>query len=386
MNTISSTAASVRPPATADSWPAILCTLLTGRHLTSGATAWAMDQVVRGDATPVQLAAFLMALRAKGETAAEIDGLVTALLRAATTVVVAGHTVDIAGTGGDGTNAVNISTMAAIVVAATGITVVKHGGRAASATTAGSADLIERLGIPLVLAADDLAAVAVEAGITFLFAPQVHPGMRHAGPVRRELGIPTVFNVLGPLINPANPTHRLVGVAGARFLPIVADVLRRRGAAALVVRGDDGLDKLTTATTSQVWTVRDGHATHSVLDPRLFGIPRPPAGALRGGDADANARVVHALLDGQPGAVRDAVLLNAAGALVATAPTPAPLADLFAPALARCAEAIDTGAATSTLKRWIEAAQARILASSPADPVANEPRSTRAERASRPVW
>jgi anthranilate phosphoribosyltransferase len=252
---------------------------------------------------------------------------------------------------------VNISTLAAIVVAATGTTVVKHGGRAASASTAGSADVVELLGVPLDLTPAATVAVAVEAGITFLFAPQVHPGMRHAGPIRRELGVPTVFNVLGPLINPANPTSRLVGVADARFLPIVADVLLRRGATALVVRGDDGLDKLTTATTSQVWTVRDGRATHSVLDPRMFGIPRPPVDALLGGDAETNARTVRALVAGKPGPVRDAVLLNAAAALVAATPTNARLAEALPPALARCAEAIDTGAAADSLVRWITVAQ-----------------------------
>ncbi len=358
-----------RPERSDLSWPTILDTLVARRDLSSEAAAWAMRQVVAGDATAAQLAAFLMALRAKGETAAEIDGLVTALLLAANPVVVPGPTVDIAGTGGDGTNAVNISSMAAIVVAATGMTVVKHGGRAASATTAGAADLVEQLGVALDLSTDDLAAIAVQVGITFVFAPQVHPGMRHAGPVRRELGVPTVFNVLGPLINPANPTYRLVGVAGKRFLPIVADVLRGRGATALVVRGDDGLDKLTTATTSQVWMVHDGQATHHVLDPRRLGIDRPPDGALRGGDARTNARIAHAVFAGQSGPVRDAVLLNAAGALVATtqtAPTEVPqeaideqLVDRFAQALNRCADAIDTGAAADTLNRWTRAAQRR---------------------------
>ena len=347
------------PAATVESWPAVFAMLLARRDLTSDMATWAMDQVIRGQASPAQLAAFVIALRAKGETAAEIDGLVTALLRAATPIAVPGPTIDIAGTGGDGTNAVNISTMAAIVVAATGATVIKHGGRAASATTAGAADVIERLGIPLDLAAEDHTAIAIAAGITFLFAPTVHPGMRHAGPVRRELGVPTVFNVLGPLINPANPTHRLVGVADARLLPIIADVLRARRATALVVRGDDGLDKLTTATTSQVWTVRDGRATHSVLDPRTLGIPRAAIGTLRGGDADANARVLHALLAGQPGPIRDAVLLNAAAALVTATPSDGPLTDQLHAALTRCADVIDTGAAADTLSRWIKVAQAR---------------------------
>jgi anthranilate phosphoribosyltransferase len=183
--------------------------------------------------------------------------------------------------------------------------------------------------------------------------------MRHAGPVRRELGVPTVFNLLGPLINPADPTYRLVGVADRRFLPVIVEVLRMRGASALVVRGDDGLDKLSTAATSQVWTVRDGRATGEVLDPRALGIRCPAEGALRGGDAAANAQVVRALLAGRRGPVRDAVLLNAAAALVVTSATRDPLTDALSAAMARCADAIDSGAAAATLARWIRATQAR---------------------------
>ncbi|GAA5200621.1 anthranilate phosphoribosyltransferase [Rugosimonospora acidiphila] len=340
------------------SWSALLARLLSGCELSAASAAWAMGQVVRGEASPARLAAFLTALRAKGETAAEIDGFVGALLAAATPVRIPGPTLDIAGTGGDGTNAVNISTMAAIVAAATGARVVKHGGRAASSTTAGSADLVECLGVPLDLSPERLAAVAVEAGITFLFAAQVHPGMRHAGPVRRELGVPTVFNVLGPLINPADPTHRLVGVADPRLLPVIAEVLAARGARGLVVRGDDGLDKLSTATTSRVWRVSGGRAVPDAVDPRALGIPRPASGALRGGDAQANARTVHALVRGEPGPVRDAVLLNAAGALVAAAPAEATLVEQLRAAWDRCAEAIDSGAASQTLARWVTVASA----------------------------
>ncbi|MGI5241543.1 anthranilate phosphoribosyltransferase [Dactylosporangium sp. CA-139066] len=339
-----------------NAWPTLLDRLLAGHDLTAGAAAWAMGEVVRGDATPAQLAALLVALRAKGETADELGGFADALLDAAPAVPIPGPTLDIAGTGGDGTNAVNISTMAAIVAAAAGARVVKHGGRAASATSAGSADVVERLGVPLDLTPAAHAAVAVDAGITFLFAAQVHPGMRHASPVRRELGVPTVFNALGPLINPAAPTHRLVGVAFAAMLPLLAEVLRARGARALVVRGDDGLDKLSTATTSQVWTVRDGAAHREVLDPAALGIPHPAPGALRGGDAEANARVVHDLLAGRPGAVRDAVLLNAAAALATF--DDGPLLQRLRHQLERCAAAVDSGAAATTLARWVTTAQA----------------------------
>lgn len=338
-------------------WPTILRTLLTAGDLTADTSAWAMDQVVRGEATPVQLAAYLVALRAKGETAAEVAGAAGALLAHAEPVTIPGPTLDIVGTGGDGTGAVNLSTMAAIVVAATGRTVVKHGGRAASSTSAGSGDLIERLGIPLDLPPAHAARVAAAAGIVYLFAPGFHTGMRHAGPVRRELGVPTIFNVLAPLINPARPTHQLVGVADVRFLPVLADVLATRGCQALVVRGDDGLDKLSTGAPSQVVEVRDGAVRRAVLDPERFGVPRSAPGALRGGDAAANAAVVHAVLAGERGPVRDAVLLNAAAAW-ATAES-GDLDERVAAGLVRCADAIDSGAAADTLRRWVAASTDR---------------------------
>ncbi|MEU8076478.1 anthranilate phosphoribosyltransferase [Catellatospora citrea] len=335
-------------------WTTILTTLLAEGDLTAAESAWAMTQIVRGEATPVQLAAYLVALRAKGETAVEVAGAADALLAHAVPVTLPGPAVDIVGTGGDGTGAVNISTMAAIVVAATGLTVVKHGGRAASSTSAGSGDVVERLGIPLDLPPAQVAKVAERAGITYLFAPAFHAGMRHAGPVRRELGVPTIFNVLAPLINPARPAYALVGVADPRFVAVLAYVLAARGCQALVVRGDDGLDKLSTSTVSQVVEVRDGQVRHTVLDPARFGIARSAPGALRGGDAAANAAAVHALVGGEHGPVRDAVLLNAAAAC-ATTVTDGDLDDRIAAALLRCADAIDTGAAAATLQRWVAA-------------------------------
>jgi anthranilate phosphoribosyltransferase len=340
------------------SWAGILTALLDRQDLTGADTAWAMGQVVRGEVTSAQIAGFLTALRAKGETAAEVGGLVSALHGHATKVTIPGTTVDIAGTGGDRTGAVNISTMAAIVAAATGVTVVKHGGRAASSSSCGAADLVEHLGVPLELTPDQAAWVAAEAGITFLFAPSFNPGLRHVAAVRRELAVPTAFNILGPLVNPADPRHQVVGVADARMAPLIADVLAARGLPALVVRGQDGLDKLTTVTTSQVWVVREGVVTQAVLDPRDLGVPRAEPSALRGGGAADNARVVRALFDGERGPIRDVVLLNAAAALVAVAPSAASLAEHLAAGMARCAEAIDTGAADATLTRWITAAHA----------------------------
>ncbi len=312
-----------------------------------------MDQVVRGEATTAQIAGFLTALRAKTETSSEVCGLVNALARYGTKVTIPGPTVDIVGTGGDRTGAVNISTMAAIVAAAPGVTVVKHGGRAASSSSCGAADLVEQLGVSLELTPSQAARIAAEAGITFLFAPIYSPALHHVAAVRRELAVPTVFNILGPVINPANPGHQVVGVADARMMPVLADVLAARGCSALVVRGQDGLDKLTTAATSQVWIVRDGIARATLLDPRELGVPRVEPAALRGGGAASNARIVRNLLNGQHGPVRDVVLLNAAAALVAVAPSGACLIEQLAAGMAQCAEAVDSGAAKATLNRWI---------------------------------
>ncbi|GII58780.1 anthranilate phosphoribosyltransferase 1 [Planotetraspora thailandica] len=338
------------------SWAGLLATLLDRRDLTGVDTAWAMDQVVRGEATTAQVAAFLTALRAKGETAAEIRGLADSLRGHATKVTIAGTFADIVGTGGDRTGAVNISTMAAVVAAATGVTVVKHGGRAASSSTGGSADVLEQLGVPLDTTPEQAARTAAEAGIAFLFAPRFNPGLRGVAAVRRELAVPTAFNVLGPLVNPAGPRHQVVGVADARMAPVVAGVLAARGGSALVVRGQDGLDKLTTTTTSRVWVVRDGTVTTTTFDPAGLGLPRAEPGALRGGAAAGNADVVRALLGGRRGPIRDVVLLNAAAVLVALDPSPESLAERLAAAMARCAEAVDSGGAAATLDRWIAAA------------------------------
>jgi anthranilate phosphoribosyltransferase len=337
-------------------WVRLLTALMDGSDLSASDTSWVMTQVIQGDASPARLAAFLMGLRAKGETAEEIAGLVQAVHEHGTRIFVPGVFVDIVGTGGDGSGVVNISTMASLVVAATGTTVVKHGGRGASSPS-GSADVLECLGLDLDLPVERVAELADEVGITYCFAPRFHPGLRHAGPTRRELGVPTVFNVLAPLINPAQPKHQLVGVAPSRMTTVIADVLAARGCTALVVRGDDGLDKLTTTTTSQVWIVRDGHVCRTLIRPEELGIPQAKISELRGGAAQENATVVRRLLDGQHGPIRDVVLLNAAAALVAVNPREESLTDELRAGLARCAEAIDSGAAARVLARWISATQ-----------------------------
>ncbi|GIG55803.1 anthranilate phosphoribosyltransferase 1 [Longispora fulva] len=343
-------------------WPSLVATLLDGDDLTVEQAASAMDEICSGRASPVSLAAFLTALRAKGAAQAEVTGFLRAITAHAVAVRVAGPVVDITGTGGDGARTVNVSTMAALVVAGTGTTVVKHGGRAASSAS-GAADVLEELGIPMDLGPDEIPEVVRRAGIAFCFAPRFHPGLRHAAPVRRELGFPTVFNTLGPLAHPARPTHQLLGVADVRTAPVLAAVLAARGTTALVVRGDDGLDELTVTTTSQVWSVEDGAVRHLRIDPRDLGIRRAAPGALRGGDARHNADVIRRVLAGETGPVRDAVLLNAAAALATVEPGRDPFTTRLAAALPRCAGAVDSGAASDVLRRWREASSAHAPAS-----------------------
>ncbi|MGL5928216.1 MAG: anthranilate phosphoribosyltransferase [Dermatophilaceae bacterium] len=338
-------------------WPDLLAALLRGEDLSAEQSAWAMSEVMRGDATAVQLAGFLVALRAKGETVAELQGLADVVLEHAVRIDVAGPSIDVVGTGGDRLHSVNISTMAAVVVAAARVRVVKHGNRAASSSS-GSADVLEALGVSLTLAPDDVARVAEEVGLTFCFAQAFHPSMRHAAVARRELGVGTAFNLLGPLTNPAQPTYAAVGVADARHAPLIAGVFAGRGRAASVFRGDDGLDELTLATTSTVWWVRDGEVTEIVLDPDEVDMPRAPVEALRGADATYNAGVMRAVLRGDSGPVRDAVLLNA-GMALATAtgldgvtPSRESVAAAVREGMTRAASAVDSGAAAALLDRW----------------------------------
>ena len=337
-------------------WAAVLTDLLEGRELAPLQSEWAMEQVMVGAATPGQIGAFLAALRAKGVTAAEIAPFVGTMLRHAHVIGGGASAVDTCGTGGDSSGTVNLSSMAAIVVAATGQRVVKHGNRAASSKS-GSADVLEALGIPLTLPPDAVEECLERAGITFCFAPAFHPAMKHAGPVRRELGIPTVFNILGPLANPAQPAAQLVGVADPGLGPIVAQALLLRGTSALVVRGDDGLDELTTTTTTTVWDATGPQVEEVVLDAADFGIARPPSGSLQGGDAAFNAGVALAVFAGDPAVapVIDAVCLNAGAALVAAgAAGQGSLAQRMATGYERARAAVADGSAAATLQRWRE--------------------------------
>ncbi|MGH3365655.1 MAG: anthranilate phosphoribosyltransferase [Nocardioidaceae bacterium] len=337
----------------AHSWPEILAGLIAGRDLSVGQAAWAMGEVLGGAATPAQIAGFAVALRAKGETVDEVEGLVRTMYAHAVAIDVPGRTVDVVGTGGDRAHTVNLSTMAAIVAAGAGATVVKHGNRAAS-SSCGTADVLERLGVRLDLPPATVAEVGREAGITFCFAPMFHPALRHAAVPRRELGVGTTFNFLGPLANPGRPSAQAVGCADLRMAPVLAGVLARRGVDALVFRGDDGLDELTTTTTSQVWVVADGSVEHEVLDPAGLGLAPGSPEALRGGDVDFNAEVVLRVLDGETGPVRDAVVLNAGAALAVHQGTPGTLTERVAAGMVRAEEALNSGTAKATLARWVE--------------------------------
>src|SRR5690349_22553758 len=337
-------------------WSALIGTLVKGEALTSAETAWAMGEIMDGAAMPAQIAGFGVALRMKGETVAEVSGLAETMLDRATPIGVPAPLVDLVGTGGDAAHTVNISTMGAIVAAAAGARVAKHGNRAAS-SACGAADVLEALGVVINLAPEATARLVQEVGIAFLFAPLYHPALRHTAVPRRELGVPTVFNFIVPVANPARPGALAVGVSDPRMGAIIAGVLAARGCSALVFHGDDGLDELTTADTSTVWAVHEGGVSRLVLDPAELGLTRSHPGDLRGGDAARNAAVVRAVLAGEHGAVADTELLNAAAALAAH--DGIPNAHAVIPALrdgyARAGEAVRSGAAARLLSRWMEA-------------------------------
>ncbi|MHB1234773.1 MAG: anthranilate phosphoribosyltransferase [Microbacteriaceae bacterium] len=341
-------------------WPYLLGSLLDGRDLAISEASWAMRQIMAGEASPSQLAAFLIALRFKGETVDEIVGFRDAILENALPLTIDPLALDIVGTGGDRFGTVNISTMASIVAAAAGVPVIKHGNRAASSQS-GASDVLGALGLTLDLPPERIAAVLAEVGITFAWAAAFHPGFRHAGVTRAELGVPTVFNILGPLVNPGRPEASAVGVAQLDRVALIAGVFQIRGATALVFRGDDGLDELTTTGHSRIWEVSRGSVTEHDLNPLDLGIARAEPSSLRGGDSAHNAAIAHRMLAGESGPVRDIVLLNAAAGLVsfdlAVDPSKAqvPILDRFAEKLEVVADAIDSGAASAKLAQWVAA-------------------------------
>jgi anthranilate phosphoribosyltransferase len=339
-------------------WPALIGALVKGEALTSDETAWAMNEIMDGAATPAQIAGFGVALRMKGETVAELSGLAQAMLEHAAPISIPGRLVDLVGSGGDAARTVNISTMGTVVAAAAGALMIKHGNRAAS-SACGTADVLEALGIVIDLTPAQTQRLAAETGIAFLFAPLYHPALRHTAVPRRELGVPTVFNFLGPVANPARPAAQAVGVADPRMGPVLAGVLASRGCSALVFHGEDGLDELTTTGPSLVWVVHDGTVSQVRFDPAALGISRSRPEDLRGGDAQHNAAVARAVLGGEPGPVQDIVLLNAAAALAAADGVAGP--DELTAALRagheRAAGALGSGAAAALLGRWAEASQ-----------------------------
>lgn len=352
-------------------WAGVIDTLLSGVDLSPEQSQAVMSSIVAGEATDAQIAAFAVAMRAKGETAAEVTGLVTGMLNVAVPMPEVPVALDIVGTGGDSSNSVNISTIAAVVVAGAGAVVVKHGNRAAS-SACGSADVLEALGINLELDPLGVARCVDEVGIGFCFAPTFHPAMRFAGPARRQLGVPTVFNLLGPLANPAQPAASLVGVANRDLAPVIAGVFAAQGRQAVVVRGQDGLDEITVAGPTDVWEVRGGHIVTSAVSPADFEMPILDAGDLVGGDAAANAEVVRRVLAGDRSmefrAIRQAVLLNAAAALTVYSDVEGLLegSDPLGPRgefvermraqVPVATESIDSGAAARTLQRWVQVA------------------------------
>jgi anthranilate phosphoribosyltransferase len=345
------------------SWPALLRRLVLGEALTADEAAWAMNEIMEGAASPAQIAGFGIALRAKGETPEEMSGISSAMLARAMPISIPRPVTDLVGTGGDGAHTVNISTMATIVAAASGVRMVKHGNRAAS-SACGAADVLEALGVVIDLPPDASEALFAEVGVVFLFASLYHPSFRHAGPVRKDLGVPTFFNYLGPLTNPAMPTSTAAGIADPRMGPVLAETFAERGNSALVFHGG-GLDELTTTAPSTVWLVSGGTVIDTEFDPLTVGLPRATVDDLRGGNAEHNASVARSLLAGEKGPVRDIVLLNAAAAIAASEGLPFAAGDSAAAAdgltkaladgIARAAQAVDSGAAAGLLQRWAAA-------------------------------
>ena len=307
----------------------------------------AFDIIMSGEATPGQIGGFLMALRVRGETVEEISGAVATMRAKMLPVAAPAGAIDIVGTGGDGSHSLNISTAAAFVIAGAGVPVAKHGNRGLSSQT-GAADVLTGLGVKLELEPKAIARCIAEAGIGFMFAPSHHPAMRHVGPTRVELGTRTIFNLLGPLSNPAGVTRQMVGVFSPEWIEPVAGALKALGAERAWVAHGDGYDEITATGETQVAELRDGEISTFTLTPEQFGLKRHSKDDLRGGDATYNAAALRALLDGAPGAYRDTVLMNAGAGLVV-----AGKADDLAQGIALAAEAIDSGAARQVLDRLV---------------------------------
>ncbi len=349
-------------------WPSILRKLLAKSDLDRAEAAWAMTEIMSGEAAEAQIGAFMMALRSKGESVDELAGLVDVMLEHSVLLNTGNDAVDIVGTGGDLAGTVNVSSMAAVLCSAAGVPVMKHGSRSASGKT-GSSEMLEVLGIRLDLSPERVADVFREIGLTFFFAPVFHPAMRHVAPVRKALGVPTTFNFLGPLANPAQPIATSLGVANRTVAPLMAAEVAARGRSALVFRGSDGLDELTTTGISEIWQVSGGEVREFVLDPANLGLAKANSADLAGGDAQHNAKIARIVLgadnwDAALQPARDIVRLNAAGGIVAyrlakdASQAGLDIHERFSAALDQVDAAIADGAPAQKLSAWITATQA----------------------------
>lgn len=347
-------------------WISILEDLASSRDLSREQSSWALAEIMSGTAPEKEVSEFLVALRCKGETVEELAGLVDTMLKHALRLETGNDAVDIVGTGGDMIGTVNISTMASILCSASGVPVLKHGSKSASGKT-GSSEMLAELGINLELSPDRVAEVFKNTGITFFFALVFHPAMRHVAPIRKKLGVPTTFNFLGPLANPAQPLATSLGVANEQIAPLMAQELAQRGRFGLVSRGNDGLDELTTTTSSDIWEVSPNQVTKWRLDPGQLGIETAAVEQLLGGDAAQNAQIARDLFAGKTvgnlGAVRDIVILNAAGGVVAYQAAKDPnlvgteLLARFESAIQLVTVALETGKANSKLEQWVQASK-----------------------------
>ncbi len=334
------------------SWKEHVATLDLGLDLKPVDVKWCMNEILEGRAETETIKVFLLALKNKGETAEEVSAIIAQMYQHSAPITITARAVDTVGTGGDGAQTINISTTAAIIAAAAGARVVKHGNRAAS-SKCGSADLLEALGVAINLDGKGVEKSVAELGIGFCFAPIFHPAMRFAAPARKELGVPTVFNILGPLANPAKPKAAAIGVANDRMHLVMAQVLGDKGVDGFVFRGDDGLDEITIATTTQVLTIGRGEIYSDSISPDDFGIDRSPISALLGGDANENARITMAIFAGEKGAPRDAVLLNAGAAIAAfNGDFELSLHERISQGVKAAQIAIDSGAAANLLNKW----------------------------------
>lgn len=340
-------------------WPDLITRLIGRSDLTRDEIRWAMGEILQGAASQVQVAGFAVALRAKGETVEELSGMADVMLEFATPIELDREAVDVVGTGGDRANTVNVSTMAAVAAAAAGAKVVKHGNRSAS-SACGTADVLEQVGLVLDLPPATQQGVMERAGLVFLFAAGYHSSLRHVSSVRRELAVSTTFNFLGPMANPARPNAQAIGVADPRMAPLIAGVLAGRGARGLIFHGGDGLDELTTTTTSRVWLIRDGEVRESVFDPDRVNVPRAHVEDLVGGPPETNAWILRETLSGKPGPVQDIVALNAAAALLAFEgpDLDASVHEQIGERLERARGVLSDGSAAAKLDEWVAATQA----------------------------